>query len=204
MPSSQLCLSNGQHSARTPKLAPYQIFHIWKSIDGSTKLPFNNTAGQESLSAALHCSRFCYNYDLPEMQDEQRREPEKSESHEYRKKKVSWMDQVTSGIQILQNFTSVSFLECTQIKLIAFLLVGMLITHVNLPQSITILSGLFLCLCTMPENSPAKFLMISAQRHQGYNSEIQSHKPVNSFMFCPTTTHGGVLKRTSYIKKTGV
>lgn len=53
------------------------------------------------------------------------------------KKKVSWTDQVTSGIQILQNFTSVSFLECTQIKLIVLLLVGMLISHINLTQSIT-------------------------------------------------------------------
>lgn len=52
-------------------------------------------------------------------------------------KKVSWMDQVTPGIQIFQNFTTLSFLGCTQIKLIALLLAGTLISHINLTQSIT-------------------------------------------------------------------
>lgn len=49
----------------------------------------------------------------------------------------SWMDQVTSGIQILQNFTSMSFLGCVKIKLIALLLASTLISHINLTQSIT-------------------------------------------------------------------
>lgn len=44
-PSTWLCLSNGKHSARTCKLAPYhRTFRIQTSIDGSIELPLNNIA----------------------------------------------------------------------------------------------------------------------------------------------------------------
>jgi len=39
--------------------------------------------GQEALSASLHCSRVCYKHGFPEMQDEQRKESEKADSHEH-------------------------------------------------------------------------------------------------------------------------
>lgn len=119
------------NSAKTPKLSLYQkTFHIWKTIDDSTGCPVDNTAGQEDLSAAIHCSRFCYNR-------MSRGGGQKSLNPMSREKKVSWMDQVNSGTQILQNFTSISFFDCTQIKLIALLLVGMLISHIYLTQNIT-------------------------------------------------------------------
>lgn len=38
-----------------------QRLHMWKTIDDSTELSLNSTAGQKALSAAIHFSRFCYN-----------------------------------------------------------------------------------------------------------------------------------------------
>lgn len=101
--------------------------------------------------------------------------------------------------KFLQNLTSISFLDCTQIKLIALLLAGMLISHINLTQNIT---PLYLRSFSMHMHNARKQLSQIPDDISTKTPGIQfrNSAPYSSFMSYPTTTHRGVLKHTSYIK----
>lgn len=108
--------------------------------------------GQEALSASLHGSRDCYNRYLLEMWDEQRKESEKAGSFE-RVFREFELDRSSDICNITTEFSISILLVDTQIKLIVYLLVGMLITHGNLTQSIASLlfSSVSTCICDVRE-----------------------------------------------------
>lgn len=100
-----IVLSNGQHSARIPKLARYQTFHIWKTIDGSTECPLNNT-GQPGSSPSLQFTAAGFAITVTSLRCRMSRggSQKSLDPMNTEKKKVSWMDQVTCEIQIFTKF----------------------------------------------------------------------------------------------------